>query len=60
MSKLPEFLYEKEDEIYIGFHGDAICTKEWKKYIFPLKSEIMDLRKILENHGIDADTELRL
>ncbi len=36
---LPAFLYEAEGDIFIGFHGDDICTKEWQEYLYSLKEK---------------------
>ena len=30
---LPDFLYERDGEIFIGYHGDSICTDEWNKWL---------------------------
>ena len=29
---LPDFLFEDEGEIKIGFHGDTVVTDEWNKW----------------------------
>jgi hypothetical protein len=29
---LPEFLYEDDEGIKIGFHGDSLVTEEWNKW----------------------------
>lgn len=30
--QLPDFLYEDEGEIKIGYHGDTVVTDEWNKW----------------------------
>ena len=32
-TELPEFLYEDDGKIKIGFHGDSICTDEWNTWL---------------------------
>ena len=30
--QLPDFLYEDEGQIKIGYHGDTVVTDEWNKW----------------------------
>lgn len=30
--QLPDFLYESDGEIKIGYHGDTVVTDEWNKW----------------------------
>jgi hypothetical protein len=37
--ELPSFLYEDDNEVKIGMHGDSICTDEFKEWIAKLQAK---------------------
>ena len=39
---LPDFLYENNNEIYIGYHGDSICTDVWNKWLNEMTCQIIN------------------
>lgn len=53
--KLPQFLYEDDGRVLIGFHGDSDATEEWNNHLNEIEKLIIQ-DKIDLIDSLDIDT----